>query len=341
MYEPVKAIVAQATALSPSAIGISPRTPVGYQANRLYDAWVGDRHLIVKEFLLPAEQHEAPAREFGALKVLASLDIAPQPVFFEPSLGPMVIYEFMEGEMWDRHPPTATDLARLAATWLKMNGVVSDSLWLSHGQDRSLQDIAATLNADLEAYSDWVKAEFAFGQQAAEMCLSLLERRVDVIRELAGADPLLCFCRADPRFANVIQRPDGRLGLIDWEDSGLRDPARDLADIMTGPNQEDLLSPDDWQAFLEPYLAVRGSLDAQLRHRTHLYLALFPIFWLTVIMNQGRRLAGASRWTGWTTNGLPANVRLRRYLARAFAWPRLNFERELEDLADVAFFPGS
>jgi thiamine kinase-like enzyme len=28
------------------------------------------------------------------------------------------------------------------------------------------------------------------------------------------------FCRADPRFANVITRPDGRLAMVDWEDSG-------------------------------------------------------------------------------------------------------------------------
>ena len=341
MHDPLKAIVARATGLSPTAIDISPRAPIGYQANRLYDAWVDRRHLIVKEFLLPAEQQVAPAREFEALTLLAPLDIAPQPVFYEPSLGPVVIYEFMEGEMWDRRRPAPADLAQLAGTWLKINAVKSDILWLSNGHDRPLQAIAATLRAHLQAYADWADAEFTPGRRAAELCLGALDSRGDLVSELAGEVPVLCFCRADPRFANVIQRPGGRLGLIDWEDSGLRDPARDLADIMLHPNQEDFLSPDDWQPFLKPYLASRSLLDARLMHRAHLYMALFPIFWLTVIMNQGRGLAGASRWKGWSINGLPPNVRLRRYLARALAWPEANFKRELENLGDTAFFPGS
>jgi hypothetical protein len=284
----LKALVAAATGAAPGAVDLSPRAPLGHQANRLYDAWVTQRHLIVKEFLIPDEQHAAPAREFGALQLLASLDIAPQPVFFEPALGPVVIYEFMEGEMWDRRRPTPIDLALLADIWLKMNAVRANNLWWSHGYDRTLPDVAARLRARLEAYSDWANAEFALGRRAADMCLNVLESRAGLVRELAAYNPLLCFCRADPRFANVIQRPDGRLGLVDWEDSGLRDPARDLADVMTHPNQEDLLAPDAWQAFLEPDLAVQGRVDAQLWHRTHFYLALFPIFWLTVIMDQGR-----------------------------------------------------
>jgi len=60
-----------------------------------------------------------------------------------------------------------------------------------------------------------------------------------------------CFCRSDARFANVIARPDGRVGLVDWEDSGLRDPARELADLLHHPNQEDLIDAEGWQPFLD------------------------------------------------------------------------------------------
>ena len=171
------------------------------------------------------------------------------------------------------------------------------------------------------------------------MCLGLVKRRRAVVDELAQGQPVLCFCRADPRFANVIERPDGRIGLIDWEDCGLRDPARDLADILTHPNQEDLLTRDEWQAFLQPYVAERAARDAGLLRRAHLYQALFPIFWLTVILNQGLRLAEAERWENWMVNGLPPHIRLRRYLARALAWPQLSFAAELEQLGEMAFFP--
>ena len=38
---------------------------------------------------------------------------------------------------------------------------------------------------------------------------------------------------------------------------------------------------------------------------------------------------------------LPSNQRLRRYLARAWAWPQLSFEPELERLESFVFFPAA
>jgi len=319
-----------------------------YQSNRLYDVWAGNRHLIVKEFLRPDEFQDAPVREFRALALLAPLDIAPQPVHFyvdkthpltAPPLGPIVIYEFMEGEMWDRHHPTAAELTQLAEVWLKMNRVPTDSLWMSRGYDRSFDETEARFRALFQTYAAWVEAEFVPAQQAVDLCFALLESCHTVVRELADYDPSLCFCRADARFANVIRRPDGRLGLVDWEDSGLRDPARDLADIITHPNQEDLLSPDEWQAFLQPYLAIRSQSDPDLLHRMHLYLALFPVFWLAVLVREGIHRVGTERLAGWNIHGLPANEKLRRYLARGLAWPEVDFSSQMETLAEVAFFP--
>ncbi len=339
MLDRLISIVAQATSQVPASVTLTLRPPLSIQANRLYDAWVDQRHLIVKEFLLPDEQLDAPAREFGALTLLAPLDIAPQPVFYQPELGAVVVYEYMEGDMWDRRRPSPAELGQLAALWLKMNALPAAGLWYSRGYDRPLRESGGRIRTALHAYAEWAISEFAPGKRAAEMCLAVLDRRADVMQALDNAVPVVCFCRADPRFANVIQRPDGRLGLIDWEDSGLRDPARDVADLLSHPNQEDLLGLDDWQPFLQPYLAGRGSQDAGLLHRTHLYLALFPIFWLSVITTQGRSAARAGRWHEWQVNGLPANLRLRRYLARALAWPNPVFARELESLEDLVFFP--
>jgi hypothetical protein len=55
----------------------------------------------------------------------------------------------------------------------------------------------------------------------------------------------------------------------------LRDPARDVADLLTGPNQEDLLDLDEWRPFLQTYFAGRQTIDPALADRVHLYLALF------------------------------------------------------------------
>lgn len=337
--ESFAALAAQVSGLPDAEIKVRLRPPLSYQSNRLYDVWTGTKHLIAKEFLKQSEMEDAPQREYGALRLLAPLDIAPQPVFFDAAAGPVVFYEFMEGEMLDRRCLTTANLARLAEVWLKVHSVATDHLWYSRNFHRSFQDIASQLETSFRNYAQWVEDKFKPGRRAAKMCLSLLERRREVVTDLACMKPVLCFCRADPRFANVIRRPDGRLGLVDWEDSGLRDPARDLADILTHPNQEDLLSMTEWQAFLEPYLAVRGELDKKILHRATLYLALFPIFWLGTIIDRGVKLSATQSLESWKVNDLPANLRLKRYLARALAWPDMDFSSHLDALREVEFFP--
>lgn len=323
MFDELSALVAEAVGLSPTDVHIAVRRPLDHQSNRLYDVRAAGRHLILKEYLKPDEFREAPLREYRALELLAPLDIAPRPILLlpesHPPLGPLVAYEYVDGEMWNRRRPTSADLEALAGVWLRMHTVAVEGLWLSRGQERPLTESWTRLVSRLQAYIDWTDATSREGGEVANLCRTMIERCAVAVGELAAYSPPLCFCRADPRFANVIGRPDGRLALVDWEDSGLRDPARDVADLLTHANQEDLLSARDWHAFLEPYLAVRGTIDPHLSRRLHLYLAVFPIFWLVTLLDQGMRLSGAAQLEGWSVNGLPAEVRLRRYAARALA----------------------
>jgi len=342
MRDHLRSVLACAIDVSPLAIQISPRPPLDHQSNRLYDAWADGRHLILKEYLKPQEFAEAPAREFHALELMAPLDIAPRPILIraqpELPLGPLVIYEYMEGDMWDRQRPATADLAALAEVWLRMHAVQQEDPWLSRGHERPLAVVWAHLNARLQASVARISTLSDEGREAANLCAAALDRCGVTVRELVDHDPPLCFCRADARFANVIRRPDGRLGLVDWEDSGLWDPARDVADLLTHPNQEDVLSPDEWQAFLHPYLASRDAVDPRIHRRIHLYLAIFPLYWLATLLDQGLRLTDAGQLTGWTINELPANVRLRRYLARALAWPAADVTDQLAALGDLRFF---
>jgi aminoglycoside phosphotransferase (APT) family kinase protein len=220
-----------------------------------------------------------------------------------------------------------------------MHRVPTEELWDSRGHGRPVAEAEEWFRERLGAYGRWAEAEFPEGRRGLDLCLELLERRRIVGQELDGHEPVLCFCRADTRFANVIARPDGRLGMVDWEDSGLRDPAKDLADLATHANQEDLLSPGDLRAFLDPYLAERGRLDPGLERRMQLYLALFPFFWLAVLVGNGLRRAAAGERGDWAVTGLPANERLRRYLARAAGWPASDFSGELAALGSLRFFP--
>ena len=118
------------------------RPPLDHQSNRLYDVWVARRHLIAKEFLKPDEFATAPVREHRALALIAPLDIAPLPVAFAPEpnppCGPVVVYEFLEGNGWERRRRSATELAKLAALWLTVHGVPTDGLWASRSSADSL-----------------------------------------------------------------------------------------------------------------------------------------------------------------------------------------------------------
>jgi thiamine kinase-like enzyme len=333
----VKTEIAPKLGLNSTDIRIELRKPIDFQSNCLYDMYVEGKHYIAKKYLIPDELEAAPLREYKALQLLFSLDIAPKPVFYDPSIGPIVLYEYMEGKMWDRQPASAKELNKLVRIWLKINAVQAD--WVFHGYERLLHNIENEFSSQIKVYLEWTKSEYDTGQRAAEMCWELFESRRSIFQELSENEPTLCFCRADPRFANVIQRPDGRLGLVDWEDSGLRDPAMELADILTHPNQEDMVNWNEWQVFVEPFLDFHLRLDSNTAARYQLYLAVFPVFWLTAILKRGIYLASTGKLRDWTVNGLPGNERLRRYLARGLAWPDMDFQYVLSGIEGVQFFP--
>lgn len=327
-------------AIGPQA-AIQERIPLGFQSNQLFDVWWNGRHFIAKHYLKADELADAPRREFAALQLLAPLNVAPQPVFYDPDLGPVVIYEFLEGKMWDRTKPTAVQLQQLADLWLTLNNMPPHELWLSHGMDRTMQDLAATFHHFLQNYEDWAAQHFKPGLAAVSECRLLLERLPTILDSFAQLpEPTLLFCRADPRFANVIQRPDGRLALVDWEDCGLRDPARSVADLLTHPNQEDLLTDEEWAAFLRPYTAARLKTDPHFNERVHHYLALFPVFWLLGLLNYGvNHFNAGNSLKGWQPNRIPVNIQLRRYLARATCWPTPPTAADQASLAQLCFFP--
>jgi aminoglycoside phosphotransferase (APT) family kinase protein len=343
MTGPIERVLGPALGVSPATLRLVLRPAMDHQSNRLYDLWASGRRLIVKEYLKPDEFAVAPVREHRALRLLASFDIAPQPVYVYPTAGPdhgpLVVYEWLTGDMWNRRRPTATDLGRLAELWLATQSVTAACDWHARGSERTLAEAAAEFADLIDGYATWTETAFPAGRRAAALATDLLRRRQPVVDSLAADVPALRFCRSDQRFANVIARPDGRLGLVDWEDSGLRDPARDVADLLNHANQEDLLSWDDWQAFLIPYLAAQRATDPDLEDRVRRYLAIFPMYWLSVLLDRGMRHAREGTLVGWTINGLPANDRLRRYLARGLAWPATEFDRELDRLAGVSFFP--
>ncbi len=344
MIEMLKQQVTIALGLAAGETSLTLRPPLTCQSNHLYDLTAEDGHWIVKEFTRPEEFDLAPRREFGALELLEPLDVAPQPVYLQadprPPLGPFVVYEYMSGQMWDRRRPTGEALAQMADVWLAFAGLPVNELPLARGYEYSPAQAAAGWRRAFDRHAAWAEASFPAAMPAARLCQRALAKHDDTIQALADARPRLIFGRSDSRFANIIARPGGRLGLVDWEDSGLTDPALDVADLIVHANQEDLLSAGEWESFLVPYLATRRLVDPELERRIELHQAMLSLMWLSILLALGLDKAGDGRFDSWLVNEMPANQRLRRYLARALAWPSADFNSHLQVLGELNFFPG-
>jgi hypothetical protein len=146
--------IRRATGLDVGSLTIRRRSAMPHQANRLYDVWAADRRLIAKEYLSDVERN-GPANEYRALKLVRTLDIAPQPVFFDPSVGPVVVYAFLDGHMWDRRVPSPADLEALADLWIDVQALPTRDLWVAHGQGLGLAAAVARLRAPIERYAVW------------------------------------------------------------------------------------------------------------------------------------------------------------------------------------------
>jgi hypothetical protein len=244
--------------------------------------------------------------------------------------------------MWDRRCPSPDELAALAETWLRLHAIPAEHVWESRTLSLSMVVRYASFKQRFLAYRDWTERAYPAGQDGAAFCLDVLERRwpqVYELEDLGKLEPPRYFCRSDARFANVIARPEGRLGLVDWEDCGIRDPAREVGDLMHTANQEDIVGPEQWQAFLRPYLGALTPRDPHLPRRIELYRSNYPIYWLAAMFREGMRRAESGELGSWRINGMSPNLRMRRYLARALAWPNGEIAEQLAGLAGVDFFP--
>lgn len=323
-------------------IVVRERPRLTYQSNNLYDVFFDDTHWIAKEFVKEDEFEESPLREYNALKLLQPYDIAPIPIDFMPYPDyehPIVLYEFMAGEMWDRRKPSAHDLGKLAEVWLTTYKATRAGLWKS----RLLADsVLANVNRyrhNFKLYQDWAEHHFPAGVPHVQRANALFDKRADTIQQLNDESVTDLFSRADPRFANIIARPDGRVGFVDWEDSGLRSPMRTVCGLLYHANQEDLLTFQEWQAFLIPLMENYPVKEDDIHVIFKGYRAIIPIAWLSFILRWGVNLMQNNHDGVWLVNTMKPNQRLRRYFAHALNWEDDNFEAHLRNCEGIQFFP--
>src|SRR5262245_58981470 len=132
--------ISHALATPVDEIRLHLRPSLDHQKNQLYDLYVDERRLIAKIYQQADRLPSAPEREHTALTLVAPLEIAPKPVFFNPALAPVVIYEYLDGTMWDRRKPSPAELSQLAAVWETLHALPTEGLWLARGSERRLSE---------------------------------------------------------------------------------------------------------------------------------------------------------------------------------------------------------
>lgn len=119
MQEEIHQCVHDITNIALADISVHERKRLEYQGNTLYDVTFNKSHWIAKEFTKADEFTSSPKREHDALQLLADFDVAPKAIDYLPypqHEHPIVLYEYMQGDMWDRRKPAQDELKRLAET---------------------------------------------------------------------------------------------------------------------------------------------------------------------------------------------------------------------------------
>ena len=322
-------------ALGTTDIVIAPRPPAAFQSNALFDVASAGKHYIAKVYLKEREWHDAPYREYHGLKLVEPLDIAPRAVALKTAPDPAVLYEYLPGDAWNRRTPKPGDLDALLDLILSVHSLRSDHPRLSYR--RNLTITHSYCRTTIDDYAAWCDAHHPAGRATAAWCVHAIKQSEADFVELAQTPFVPCFTKPDLRFANVVARQNGRLALVDWEDSMMGDPAFDLADMLNAPDQEDLVRWHKWAPLWERYFAAHDR-DKALPRRTQLYARMFATYWLTLV-SKGMRLAKAGQTPHFDVNSMPSEQRLRRFLARALAPEPSTFEHTLLEMPETCFFP--
>lgn len=236
---------------------------------------IDDPALVVKVFTSAARQE--PEREWEALVALSGSGIAPEPVHVDAGGGagdPAVVVMTMAGGASSPASELGEEHARaIGAVHRRVHDV--DPPTRRPQSHAWLRAAGASLQADVPATDHGPEAPVDAAWSAARRWVG----DADVERILSGGEP--CFSRGDPNLTNYLWS-DGRLVLVDWENSGHSDPVLELADFAEHASTRALTD-----GFLTA-LADATGLTAEHQARLLDARRLLACFWLVLIATRER-----------------------------------------------------
>ncbi len=247
--------------------------------------------------LFIADERQRAYREWAALKTLhaAGLPLAPEPVAYAadgPLPQPAVVYRWLEGTPLGGGTTTDGDLARLVGglnqvhrtppapgvellpAWHQPASYAAylDEVRFFIGQVRDWANGRSATTSDLPA---WIA-----DLPALTPLLEETMRRAEAFaagKDGAGAYPFPALVRVDGNLDNILRDASGALWFVDWEYSGLGDPAYDLAELRWHPRGRGV-SQRQWATALAAYQPHPA--DTTFHARLAVYSRLLPAWWV-------------------------------------------------------------
>lgn len=251
---------------------------------------VDDEGVVVKVFDATARGASSAKREWDALGALRGSGVAAEPLHFEAGAVPIVVMTRVGGAA---RPAVALDVGH-AGVLGNAHRLVHDHVPLSGGPEaRSAIPAAwpALLQDEPRDHRSPAVAD-AWREASAWITGS------DLTRLVSGDDAR--FSRGDPNLTNYLWDDDGGVVLVDWEDSGAKDPALEVADMAEHASTR-ALGDDFWDA-----LAEATHLSPAARARVAPARRLMACVWLALIASRERQ-------------GLPTTLSLEEQAIRTLA----------------------
>lgn len=247
--------------------------------------------------LFVADERRRAWREWTALDRMwrAGLGLAPEPIVYLPD-GPLpqpaVVYRWAEGASLTRQITGVQDLAGLVSalgTIHRASDVPDMGSLIAYHQPPEYAAYVAEIRENVDRVQVWASrpksdagllpdwaADLPLLAPAISETVALAEELVRA-SGMSGAYPQRALIRVDGNLDNILSNAHGRLTFVDWEYSGVGDPAYDLAELRWHPSAGHLPAVW-WDEALDSYAPPIA--DGEFSKRLALYSRLLPIWWV-------------------------------------------------------------
>lgn len=261
-----------------------------FRATRDADDWA-------VKFTIRDERNRAQ-REFNALQLLDSLNscVAPRPLYFdrEQFRLPVVVQTWIDGAALNSPPVDDGTWINILLAYHDVHLVTGEAI---RERGIALQPCGLVTEQPKNAVAGLRKflASIPSEDQPCDL-IDLLVRLESLT--LPSIQVTYGLCHGDATIRNMLQTVAGVV-LIDWEYSGLGDPAHEIAKIMAHPHAK-AVSEDRWQWLTERYAQIAG--DEGLCQRIQVQYTLALIWWCVrlvyghsvLLRRPTRRLVGSA-----------------------------------------------